>query len=56
MVTDLGSVNDKSFNQSAWEALQKLNKDYGFEVKYLEPKADGDVVPNLNQFVKETMI
>ncbi|WP_055106282.1 BMP family lipoprotein [Paenibacillus ihumii] len=52
MVTDLGSVNDKSFNQSAWEALQQLEQDYGFEVKYLEPKSDADVVPNLNQFVK----
>lgn len=51
MVTDLGSVNDKSFNQSAWEALQKLEKDFGHEVKYLEPKSDGDVVPNLLQFV-----
>jgi basic membrane protein A len=52
MVTDLGSVNDKSFNQSAWEALQKLKKDHGFEVKYLEPKTDADVMPNLLQFVK----
>ncbi|HEY2494434.1 MAG TPA: BMP family ABC transporter substrate-binding protein [Paenibacillus sp.] len=52
MVTDLGSVNDKSFNQSAWEALQQLKEDYDFDVKYLEPKTDGDVVPNLNQFVK----
>ncbi|MDQ6418934.1 BMP family ABC transporter substrate-binding protein [Paenibacillus sp. LHD-117] len=52
MVTDLGSVNDKSFNQSAWEALQQLQKDHGFDVKYLEPKTDGDVVPSLNQFVK----
>lgn len=24
MVTDIGGVNDKSFNQSAWEALQAL--------------------------------
>ena len=40
MVTDLGSVNDKSFNQSAWEGLQRLEIDKGFEVKYLEPKAD----------------
>lgn len=52
MVTDLGSVNDKSFNQSAWEALQQLEKDHGFDVKYLEPKTDADVVPSLNQFVK----
>lgn len=26
MVTDIGGVNDKSFNQSAWEALQALEK------------------------------
>ncbi|MBL1225588.1 BMP family lipoprotein [Enterococcus sp. BWR-S5] len=51
MVTDLGSVNDKSFNQSAWEGLQKLNEDFGYEVKYLEPKADADVLPNLLEFV-----
>lgn len=51
MVTDLGSVNDKSFNQSAWEGLQRLNKDKGFEVKYLEPKADSEVEPSLLQFV-----
>lgn len=51
MVTDLGSVNDKSFNQSAWEGLQRLEKDKGFDVKYLEPKADSEVEPSLLQFV-----
>ncbi|WP_205622740.1 BMP family lipoprotein [Paenibacillus wynnii] len=52
MVTDLGSINDKSFNQSAWEALQKLNNVYGYDVKYLEPKSDGEVMPSLLTFVK----
>jgi basic membrane protein A len=28
MVTDTGGVNDKSFNQSAWEGLQTLQEDY----------------------------
>lgn len=51
LVTDLGSVNDKSFNQSAWEGLQRLEKEKGFEVKYLEPKADSEVEPSLLQFV-----
>ncbi|WP_249870793.1 BMP family lipoprotein [Oceanobacillus saliphilus] len=51
MVTDLGSVNDKSFNQSAWEGLQQLQEDKGYEVRYLEPKSDGEVVPNLLEFV-----
>lgn len=53
MVTDVGGINDKSFNQSAWEALQKLNKDTGANVKYLQSKGDTDFIPNLNQFVKD---
>lgn len=27
MVTDVGGVDDKSFNQSAWEGLTKFGKD-----------------------------
>ncbi|MFC4777228.1 BMP family protein [Paenibacillus sp. GCM10023252] len=53
MVTDVGGVNDKSFNQSAWEALQQVKKDTGAEVKYLESKGDADLEPNLNQFVRD---
>ncbi len=53
MVTDVGGVNDNSFNQSAWEGLQKLNKDTGIEVQYLQSQSDAEYVPNLNQFVKD---
>jgi len=53
MVTDVGGVNDKSFNQSAWEALQALKKESGIEVKYLQSKSNADYQPNLNQFVKD---
>lgn len=52
MVTDTGGVNDKSFNQSAWEALQKLSTDTGAETKYIESKEVADFQPNLNQFIK----
>lgn len=51
MVTDLGGVNDKSFNQSAWEALQKLSTDTGTDVKFLESKEDANYLTNINQFV-----
>lgn len=51
MVTDLGSINDKSFNQSAWEGLQQLEEDYGYDVNYLEPQSDAEVEPSLLQFV-----
>lgn len=53
MVTDIGGVNDKSFNQSAWEGLQEINKSTGAKVKYLQSKGDADFIPNLNQFVKD---
>ena len=29
MVTDVGGVNDQSFNQSAWEGLQRAEKELG---------------------------
>ncbi|WP_411349427.1 BMP family lipoprotein [Paenibacillus sp. WLX2291] len=53
MVTDVGGVNDKSFNQSAWEALQTVQTGGGASVKYLQSKSDQDYIPNLNQFVKD---
>ena len=31
MVTDTGGVDDKSFNQSAWEGLQAFGEENGLE-------------------------
>ncbi len=54
MVTDVGGVNDKSFNQTSWEGLQQLAKDDpSFEVKYLESKTDADYKTNINTFIDE---
>ena len=53
LVTDVGGVNDGSFNQSAWEGLQKAEADLGIEVKYLESKGDADYTPNIETFVDE---
>jgi basic membrane protein A len=47
MVTDVGGVNDQSFNQSAWEGLQKTKKDLGIKVSYQESKQDADYQANL---------
>ncbi len=52
MVTDVGGVNDKSFNQLAWEGLQALDPD-AFEVNYLESKTDADYQTNINTFIDE---
>lgn len=37
MVTDAGTIDDKSFNQGTWEGIQKAVKDKGIEAKYLKP-------------------
>lgn len=51
MVTDVGGVNDQSFNQSAWEGLLKAEGGLGVEVAYLESAQDADYLPNLQNFV-----
>ena len=54
MVTDVGGVNDKSFNQTSWEGLQALAaEDASFEVNYLESKTDADYQTNINTFIDE---
>jgi len=55
MVTDVGGVNDNSFNQSAWEGLQSLSAELGSKVKvdFAQSTSDAEYVPNINQFVKD---
>ena len=47
MVTDVGGVNDQSFNQSAWEGLVKTKKELGIKTSYLDSKQDADYPANL---------
>jgi basic membrane protein A len=54
MVTDVGGINDQSFNQFAWAGLQALaEEDSTFEVAYLESKTDADYQTNINTFIDE---
>ncbi len=58
MVTDVGGVDDKSFNQSAWEGLQKFGKDNGLEkgkggYDYVQSKSDADYATNLNTLARQ---
>jgi basic membrane protein A len=54
MVTDTGGINDKSFNQSAWEGMQEAAAaNANVTVKYLPSTAESDYVPNINQFITD---
>ena len=37
LVTDQGTISDKSFNQSAWEAVEQYAKEKGLGNKYYKP-------------------
>lgn len=37
MVTDAGTIDDKSFNQGTWEGVQRAGKDFKLQTKYLKP-------------------
>lgn len=53
LVTDVGEVDDKGFNQAAWEAVQQAEKDLGATVKYVETKDAKDYLPNIELFAKQ---
>jgi basic membrane protein A len=52
-VTDVGGIDDKSFNATAWLGMQNAAADFGVEVKYLESQQQSDYEINLNAFVEE---
>jgi len=37
MVTDAGTIDDKSFNQGTWEGVVKAGEHFGLETRYLKP-------------------
>ncbi|QIL45971.1 BMP family ABC transporter substrate-binding protein [Vagococcus coleopterorum] len=53
LVTDLGGVDDKSFNQSAWEGLQAWGKDHDMKkgnggFNYYQSNSDSEFDTNIN--------
>ncbi len=53
LVTDVGSLDDKSFNASAWAGVQRAEKEFGVEIKAIESKQPTDYQKNIEQFVTE---
>ena len=53
LVTDVGKVDDKSFNQSAWEGVQQSQKELGAQVKFLETADAKDYGRNIELFAED---
>src|SRR5690606_22182947 len=53
MVTDIGGVDDRSFNASAWAGMQAAEEeDSSIEVDYVTSESESDYEPNLRQQVQ----
>jgi basic membrane protein A and related proteins len=50
LVTDIGKVNDKSFNQSAWKGIQQAANELGATVNYIETVDRKDHEKNIAVF------
>jgi basic membrane protein A len=53
LVTDVGRVDDRSFNQSSWEALQQAEAEFGAHVEFIETANATDYEANMQLFVDE---
>ena len=42
LVTDVGTIDDKSFNQGSWEGLDRYAKDHDLTSKYYKPSEKSD--------------
>ena len=50
LVTDVGVIDDKSFNQSAWDGLQKAALKLDVRIKYIETRDANDYLSNIELF------
>lgn len=53
LVTDVGKVNDGTFNQSAYEGLQRAAQELGVTVDFVETQQPTDYETNLDRFASQ---
>ncbi len=52
-VTDVGGIDDKSFNATAWKGVELAQEELEVEGKYLESQQQTDYERNINAFIEE---
>jgi basic membrane protein A len=52
-VTDLGGIDDKSFNATAYKGIEQAVSELDVEGKYLESQQQSDYAKNIQQFLDE---
>ena len=42
MVTDTGTIDDKSFNQGTWKGIKEAEKSFGLETTFMQPNGESE--------------
>ncbi|MBO6640359.1 MAG: BMP family ABC transporter substrate-binding protein [Roseitalea sp.] len=50
-ITDVGGIDDNSFNQTAWKGIQDAEAQLGVQSRFLESQAETDYMPNINSLL-----
>lgn len=53
MVSDVGGIDDNSFNENAWAGMERAESELGVEVTFLESRSAEDYERNINQHIAD---
>ena len=53
LVTDVGQLNDRGFNQLAYEGLQRAEKDLGVQIRVAQSRSAADYLPNYTSLARQ---
>jgi basic membrane protein A len=53
LVTDIGGLNDRSFNQLANDGIKRAQSELGVDIRVLTSKSNADYVPNLSSLAQQ---
>jgi basic membrane protein A len=53
LVTDTGQLNDRGFNQLAYQGMKRAERELGVQGRVLESPSSADYIPNLSTLARE---
>jgi basic membrane protein A len=53
LITDLGQLNDRGFNQLAYQGLKRAERELGIEGRVLQSASAADYIPNMRTLARE---
>ncbi len=53
MVSDVGGIDDNSFNENAWLGMEEASDELGAEVSFLESRSAEDYARNIDQHISD---